>query len=830
MLNKISTSSKLYLLIFITATSLIGLGLYAIGDLKKMNDNTETLYSDRVLCIQQLLKIRFEYGTNILPMQQDVKNHTITFSEAKKGILNAQAIIDTSWRNYKRTYQTPEERLLVKQTELIKNRADKETQDLLYILSKEDTSAVNRLIQNIKSTRTAPFTLKINQLIDLQVQVAKEILNNNKTLYQVTSTNFIVFIVLSLAVALSLSFYIIKNVRGLIKDLLRSNNEIKESERKYRSLLENASDPIYVSDFKGNFIDANESMCKLIGYSKEELLRLNIEDIIDPEQLLTNPVRHGYDLPDHAVMRDRCFVRKEGTKFDVECNVKRLDENQVLVIARDVTERKKTEQALERAYQEKNIILESIGDAFFAVDQDWVVTYWNNHAEKVLMVAKNQIVGKNLWDVFSGSINSESYKKYHAALETNEVMHFEDYYETLNTWYEISAYPSLSGLSVYFKDITERKLIEHRLSAERNLLRTLIDNLPHSVYFKNKHAQKLISNKVDYELLLVKTEDEVLGKTDLDLLPPEIAAVGYEQDMTVLENNKPITKHEHHYTTASGTWIAMLTSKIPLFDERNEVIGLLGIGMDITEQKLAEKKLKELNTELEKSIKQLTVSNTELEQFAYVASHDLQEPLRMVTSFMAQLEKKYGDIIDDKGRQYIHFAVDGAKRMRQIILDLLDFSRVGRTEDDREDVDFNKLLNEVLALYRKQIEELDAKISFANLPVVHTYKTPIRQMLQNLVSNSLKYHRKGVAPVIDVSCTETKTHYQFSVKDNGIGIAPAYFDKIFIIFQRLHNKDEYSGTGMGLAITKKIVESLGGKIWLESEEGKGSTFYFTLKK
>jgi signal transduction histidine kinase len=240
--------------------------------------------------------------------------------------------------------------------------------------------------------------------------------------------------------------------------------------------------------------------------------------------------------------------------------------------------------------------------------------------------------------------------------------------------------------------------------------------------------------------------------------------------------------------------------------------------------------LNKLNNELQNQTQILSISNAELEQFAYVASHDLQEPLRMVTSFLTQLEKKYGDVVDDKGRQYIHFAVDGAKRMRQIILDLLDFSRVGRTEDDLEEIDFNKLINEILALYRRQIEEEKARITFENLPTFQTYKTPIRQVFQNLVSNSLKYSKTSIAPVISISCKETKTHFQFLVKDNGIGIAPEYFDKIFIIFQRLHNKDEYSGTGMGLAIAKKIIENLGGKIWVESEEGKGSTFYFTLLK
>jgi light-regulated signal transduction histidine kinase (bacteriophytochrome) len=155
---------------------------------------------------------------------------------------------------------------------------------------------------------------------------------------------------------------------------------------------------------------------------------------------------------------------------------------------------------------------------------------------------------------------------------------------------------------------------------------------------------------------------------------------------------------------------------------------------------------------------------------------------------------------------------------------------VGRTEEDLEEVNFNKLVEEILTLYRRQTEELNASFNFENLPTFQTFKTPVRQIFQNLIGNSLKYHKANEAPVISITCKETKTHFQFSIEDNGIGIAPEYFDKIFIIFQRLHNKDEYSGTGMGLAIAKKIIENLGGKIWIESREGKGSTFYFTLLK
>jgi light-regulated signal transduction histidine kinase (bacteriophytochrome) len=250
---------------------------------------------------------------------------------------------------------------------------------------------------------------------------------------------------------------------------------------------------------------------------------------------------------------------------------------------------------------------------------------------------------------------------------------------------------------------------------------------------------------------------------------------------------------------------------------------------DITERKLSQIQLNELHQNLQETAHHLAVSNAELEQFAYVASHDLQEPLRMVTGFLTQLEKKYSDIIDEKGKQYIYYAVDGAKRMRQIILDLLQFSRVGRFEGKAEEVDTNKVVKDILSLYKKQIEKTKAIIDFDKLPVVHTFKSPFTQVIQNLVSNALKYQKPGQQPVIKIAAEELTSHWQFSIQDNGIGIAPDSYERIFVIFQRLHHKDEYSGTGIGLAIVKKIVEGMGGGIWVESNKGEGSTFFFTIK-
>jgi light-regulated signal transduction histidine kinase (bacteriophytochrome) len=257
---------------------------------------------------------------------------------------------------------------------------------------------------------------------------------------------------------------------------------------------------------------------------------------------------------------------------------------------------------------------------------------------------------------------------------------------------------------------------------------------------------------------------------------------------------------------------------------------MIGATQDITNLKENELHLFELNDDLQKQAKALADSNKELEQFAVVASHDLQEPLRMVTSFLTLLEKKYGDKLDESGKSYIDFAVDGAKRMRQIILDLLELSRVGRMDGANELLDLNGIVEEITSLYKKQVEEKNAIIEVAELPVISGYKASIRQIFQNLISNALKYSSNVGQILIKISVIESEQYWQFSVADNGIGISPEYFDKIFVLFQRLHKREEFSGTGIGLAITKKVIESYGGKIWVTSEPGKGSTFYFTIKK
>lgn len=268
----------------------------------------------------------------------------------------------------------------------------------------------------------------------------------------------------------------------------------------------------------------------------------------------------------------------------------------------------------------------------------------------------------------------------------------------------------------------------------------------------------------------------------------------------------------------------------PIFNDFNELIAVYGLITDISERIRNKKELEELNAEIKRKAEDLVRSNAELEQFAFIISHDLQEPLRAVSSLMTQLEKNYKDQLDERAQQYIHYAVDGAVRMRKMILDLLEYSRAGNGGYAMEEVDLNQLLKEVIIMNETIIEETGAEVNWERLPVLKSSRISFQQIFQNLIGNALKYQKPDNKPVININVVEKDDYWEFAVSDNGIGIDAKYFEKIFTVFQRLHLRNEYAGTGIGLAICKKIVESHHGKIWVQSVTGEGTIFHFTIAK
>ncbi|MFG1881460.1 ATP-binding protein [Micromonospora sp. NPDC049102] len=252
------------------------------------------------------------------------------------------------------------------------------------------------------------------------------------------------------------------------------------------------------------------------------------------------------------------------------------------------------------------------------------------------------------------------------------------------------------------------------------------------------------------------------------------------------------------------------------------------IASDLAEVREARERIEWVNSQLQKQAEELTRSNRDLEQFAYVASHDLQEPLRKVASFCQLLQRRYAGQLDERADQYIAFAVDGAQRMQRLINDLLAFSRIGRLTTGFVDVDLNKVMGDVAGQTEAARQYADAELTWTELPVIRGEEPLLTNLLANLVSNSIKFRRPDVPPKVHISARLVDAEWEISCQDNGIGIEPEFADKIFVIFQRLHSKDAYPGTGIGLAIVKKIVEYHGGRVWVDTDVPEGTAIRFTL--
>lgn len=609
----------------------------------------------------------------------------------------------------------------------------------------------------------------------------------------------------------------------------------KEYEDKYQhalaeraTILESISDAFYAVDADWNFTYFNREAENLLKKSSQEVIGGNIWEIFSPakgtilEDVYKRVAKSGQSENfEYHYPGDGCWY--EITVYASSGGVASYFKN--------IDGRKKAAQELERAYREKNEILESIGDAFFAVDENWTITYWNKQSEIVMGRNKENVLGKNLWELYPEAIDSDLYRQYHNAMETGETVNFEEYYPTLDIWIEVTVYSSENGLSIYFKDISLRKQADIRL-LEANERFEMISRVTKDVIWDWDILNNTIHwgdsfSVFGYEVENIPTTLEFwasqIHPNDLDRVEKSILGA-------IESDNSDVWQEEYRFKKSDNTFAFVYDKGMILRNQNGKAIRMLGAISDFTQLKKQELELLEINKSLKIYAKELERSNEELEQFAFITSHDLQEPLRMISSFMGQLKRKYADQLDDKALQYIHYATDGAKRMKQIILDLLLYSRANKPSDQLEDVNLNEILADYTQLRRRVIDEKNASIKYDLLPVLQTYRAPITQVIHCLLDNALKYVEENKPPCIEVYAKEKETVWEFAIKDNGVGIDEKFYDKIFIIFQRLHNRNNHDGTGIGLSIAKRGVEFLGGDIWLESKEGEGSTFYFTIAK
>lgn len=483
-------------------------------------------------------------------------------------------------------------------------------------------------------------------------------------------------------------------------------------------------------------------------------------------------------------------------------------------------------------------IFEAMSDAVIICDKGGALNQLNAPAEKLLGITADAARGRTMAEICAlepaavESLLAEARSNPHMTprrLPPDTVLRAISG-ELVPVSGSIMALPDQMGALVILKDDRERALLEHQhaqseqrigqlmklVEAGHKRLQDTIDAVPAIVW-------EAIGPPDDQHMVFVSNYAETLsgysaqewidgGDLAFSMIAPEdldevrqAVALNYHEDVGLPIHYRLRRKDGH------TRWVEAHISTVR--DSSNRPIGMRGVTTDISG-------LRQIEAELRRS-------NEELQQFAYVASHDLQEPLRMVTSYLQLIEQRYADQLDEQAHEFIAFAVDGAARMKQLVTDLLAYSRLQTSHEDFQQVNLNTLMDDVLQNLEAQIEESAASIKSDALPVLSGNPVLLTQLFQNLITNALKF-RRAEPPQIEVRAQRIGLMWQFAVHDNGIGFDARYADRIFVLFQRLHSQAKYPGTGIGLTICRKVVETHSGEIWVESEAGRGSTFYFTL--
>ena len=642
-----------------------------------------------------------------------------------------------------------------------------------------------------------------------------------------------------------------------ITEQKEAESRLKASEDKITRLIENLKGEyfLYRHNRNGIFTDVSDSITGILGYSQEEFLKhyaeyLTENPINKQVEEYTNLSLQGQQQPSYLVE----IYHKDGTVKCLEVSEYPIfdEAGQVTAIeglARDITEAKENEEKLKAAKAYSEMIFQVTPSAIFTVDTQMRILSWNKKAEEITGFRAEEMLGhscrmfadapcKDHCSLFDAAVPKPVAKRECVIIRKDGqrriISKNADLLKNVNG--------DIIGGIESFEDITERVENQERIAKELHK-NSAIASVVGQIVYEHYLPSDLIVWSGSFDTILGYTAEE-LGQDShgwLDKVHPEdLKRVKEELSSAIQEDRQFDMEYRFRHKDGQYLW----------FHDRGVVKNMddgtssnIGVMEDITERKRRYRELQEHAIELNASMdcleiernklveikEELQRSNKELEQFAYVASHDLQEPLRMIASYTQLLERRYHDLLDERGKKYIHFAVDGASRMQQLISDLLTFSRVGLAAKEFELIDSSEVYEQAISNLAVAIQESGASVNCDGLPKVCVDESQLVQLFQNLISNAIKF-RGSDPPKVKIQAVEQEQEWLFSVADNGIGLDEQYQERIFLIFQRLHSRTDYQGTGIGLAVCKKIVERHGGRIWAESKDSAGSVFFFTIPK
>jgi len=624
--------------------------------------------------------------------------------------------------------------------------------------------------------------------------------------------------------------------------LNRTLSQLIESEQRFRDLFEQGPVAYHELDDEGIVRLVNRAECELLGVEPGAMLGKPIFEFIAPGAQSESREAFKRKLSGQQTLAPflREYTRSDGCHLTLRIHDVLVQDHRGVVTGIrsamvDVTAHKEFIDALREREATLQAVCTSAVDALVMIDGEGRAVLWNPAAERMFGYTAAEMLGQPIHDLLApNDLRQRFLANFPAFQKTGQGAAIGKVVELTARRKDGSEFPvDLSMATVkkgqewhavgVVRDITERKKAEDELRTKEALLSESqhIAQLGSWELTEQAGTSVLVWTPETYRIFGVSPDTFVLtAETFVGLIHPDDRAAMQAWIGACLAGLGP-PDLEYRFSLQDGS-VRYINGRghIVQQDAEKKSIRMIGVAQDITERKLAVAALLQRTEELARS-------NTELVQFAYVASHDLQEPLRMVSSYVQLLARRYSGKLDSDADEFIAFAVDGAKRMQNMINDLLAFSRVTTKGHEFKPVEADTALKLALANLKVAIEASQASVTFDPLPVVNADSAQLTQLFQNLIGNAIKFRRKE-PPQVHVSVEKRAKDWEFSVRDNGIGIEPQHLERIFVIFQRLHTAAQFPGTGIGLAICKKIAERHGGNLWVSSQPGVGSTFHFTI--
>lgn len=499
----------------------------------------------------------------------------------------------------------------------------------------------------------------------------------------------------------------------------------------------------------------------------------------------------------------------------------------------DVTEQKQAEARLLALEAQLVTTLESITDGFYLVDKDWRLIFLNSQAERMLKRHREDLLGRNLWQVFSESVGTIVEQQLHLAVEQRCMVNFEVFYESLGNWFDVRVYPTDHGLAVYFQDVTQRR----QAQAQLHLLETAVSRLNDIVVIMEAEGAGEVGPRVvfvndAFERHTGYSRQDTLGRVATFMRGSQATQANADRIRAAMRNWQAV-RADIAIQTKSGQDLWLEVDVAPIADESGQFTHWVAVERDITERKQQQQEILRLNSELEERVvlrtSQLAEANKELESFAYSVSHDLRSPLNTIHGFSQMLKKGDGNNVSEKGKHYLERIGVGVKHMGDLIEGLLTLAHLSREPIKSEPVDLSAVARRIESDCREHEPARQVKVLIHDGLKANGDPRLLLAVFHNLLANAWKFTSRQTQAQIEVGSLQGE-HGEtiFFIRDNGAGFDMAYAKKLFGSFQRLHSPEEFPGTGIGLATVKRVIERHGGRVWAEGKPHQGATFYFTL--